>query len=137
MTETRLTPHDTMLASLEAVAEAGQDIVPPYFERFYAACPADEAMFHNRASSQGAMVNEMLTMLLAQAEGAEWLPMMMHAQVTTHHDHGDIALPRYREALDLLVDVMGDTAGPRWLPEYEAVWRGQVERMFALITRFY
>lgn len=126
-----------MLASLELVAEAGVDIVPVYFERFFAQCPADSAMFHNRAASQGAMVNEMLTMLLAQAASEEWVPMMMRAQVTTHWDHGTIPLERYRDALDLLVDVLADTAGPRWLPEHDAAWRGQMERMLALIARVY
>lgn len=132
-----LPPHEAMTASLDAVAEAGVDIVPVYFERFFAQCPADSAMFHNRAASQGAMVNEMLTMLLAQAAAEEWVPMMMRAQVTTHWDHGEITLQRYRDALDLLVDVLADTAGPAWLPAYEAAWRGQVERMFALIARVY
>ena len=132
-----LPPHEVMTASLDAVAEAGGDIVPVYFERFFAQRPADSAMFHNRAASQGAMVNEMLSMLLAQAGNEEWVPMMMRAQVTTHWDHGEIALQRYRDALDLLVDVLADTAGARWLPEYEAAWRGQVERMFALIARVY
>ena len=132
-----LPPHQAMALSLDAVAEAGVDIVPVYFERFFAQQPADSAMFHNRAASQGAMVGEMLTMLLAQAAGEEWVPMMMRAQVATHWDHGPIALERYRNALDLLVDVLAETAGALWLPEYEAAWRGQVKRMFALIARVY
>lgn len=137
MLQEALSPHDAMMQSLDAVAEAGVDIVPAYFARFFAQCPADEAMFLNRAASQGAMVNEMLTMLLAQAAGEEWVPMMMRAQVTTHWDHGEIPLERYRAALDLLVDVLADTAGAGWQAEWDAAWRGQVERMFALIARVY
>lgn len=137
MQQDTVTPHEAMMLSLDAVAAAEVDIVPVYFARFFAQVPADEAMFLNRAASQGAMVNEMLTMLLAQASGEEWVPMMMRAQVTTHWDHGEIPLERYRQALDLLVDVLAETAGPRWRREYDAAWRGQVERMFALIARVY
>ncbi|MBU6268764.1 MAG: globin [Sphingomonadales bacterium] len=129
------TAHDLMLASLDAVAVADVDIVPRYFERFLAGRPDEAALFHNRAASHGAMVNEMLTMLLAQAADEGWVPMMMRAQVTTHHDHGDIALDRYRDALDLLVEVLAEAAGPRWRPEFDRVWRGACDRLYALIAR--
>ncbi len=131
------TRHGMMTASLEGIAERGVDIVPAYFARFYAAFPGDEANFHNRAASQGAMVNEMLTMLLAQAAGETWVPMIMRAQVTTHYSHGDIALSQYRDALSMLVDVLADAAGPDWSAAQDAAWREEADALFALIARYY
>lgn len=132
-----LSAHDLMLASLDAVAQADVDIVPVYFERFFGSFPAEEKNFYNKDSSRGLMVNDMLSMLLGQAEGADWMPMMMRTQVITHRDHGDIALERYRDALDLLVTVLADVAGDRWCAAYEQAWRGETAKMFALIERAY
>ena len=129
--------HELMMASLEAVAATDRDIVPLFFARFFAEHPADRANFHNAASSQGTMVNEMLAMLLALAAGEPWVEMMMRAQLRTHDDHGEIALERYRDTLDMLVDILRDTAGPPWNAQWEAIWRRQADRLFALIERHY
>lgn len=137
MTPATVSAHDAMLHSLEAVAEAEVDIVPVFFARFFGAHPAERANFHNPASSQGAMVNEIMDTLLAIASGEEWVPLMLRNQVRTHHDHGDIALERYAQALDLFVTVLAEAAGPRWLPAHERAWREQAERMAALIERYY
>lgn len=125
------------MASLEAVAETGVDIVPLYFERYFAAYPADKAMFYNRQSSQGVMVNEMLTALLSQAEGSDWVRTYLRAQVTTHHDKGVFPVERYRAALDVLIDVLGTTAGDRWSPAYESAWRNEAARMYGMIVQYY
>ena len=131
------TAHALMMQSLEAVAGTGTDLVPRYFERFFALYPAQEGNFHNRVTSRGGMVNEMLTMLLAQAEGAAWVPTIMRAQVATHYDHGDIALEQYRGALDLLVEVLAEAAGQGWDAAQERAWRGEAERLFALIADYF
>ncbi len=83
------------------------------------------------------MVNEMLTMLLAQAAGETWVPMIMRAHVTTHYSHGDIALSQYRDALTMLVDVLADAAGPDWSAAQDAAWREEADALFALIARSY
>lgn len=132
-----LSPHAEMTRTIEAIGAAGVDIVPLYFERFFARYPAQLGLFHNRASSQGAMVNEMLTMLLAQGQGEDWVPTMMRAQVTTHFDHGDIELTQYRGALDLLVEVLGQAAGRDWNAAQATAWQAQADRLYALIARYF
>lgn len=126
-----------MLALLEAVGDAGVDPAPLFFDRFYAAYPHERERFCNRASSEGLMVNEMLSMLLAQAGGEPWVSTMMRAQVNTHHDHGEVALDQYRVAFDLLLDVLAEAAGERWKTDDAAVWRAQADGLFALIARYY
>ncbi|NBC37551.1 hypothetical protein GTZ99_13430 [Novosphingobium sp. FSY-8] len=135
ITAARPDAHAAMLDSLEVIALADVDIVPLYFTRFFATYPDEEGNFYNKTSSQGLMVNEMLSMLLAQAEGAEWVPMMTRTQVITHRDHSDIALERYRGALDLLVAVLAAAAGDGWTPAHHAAWQGEVDRLFTLIAR--
>lgn len=125
------------MASLEVVAETEVDIVPLYFQRYFACFPGDESMFYNRQSSLGIMVNEMLTALLSQAEGSDWVPTYLRAQVATHHDKGIIPVERYRAALGMLIDVLGETAGDRWSVAYESAWRGEAAKMYELIARHY
>lgn len=129
--------HDLMLASLEAVAETGTDIVPRFFARFFADHPQDKAMFHNPGSSHGAMVNEIMDTLLALASGEEWVELMLRNQVRTHHDHGDIPLERYAQSLDLFLAVLADAAGPAWTSACQQAWRTQADRMLAIIARWY
>jgi len=135
ISEHRAAANDIMLETLEIVAEAGKDIVPLFFERFYLAYPEERVRFCNRAASEGLMVNEMLSMLLAQAAGEPWLQTMMRARVNTHHDHGDIQLEQYRVALDMLVDVLKTAAAERWQPEYHDVWREAATKLFAIIAK--
>ena len=129
--------HGLMLASLDAVADAEVDIVPRFFARFYADHPQDRAMFHNPGSSHGAMVNEIMDTLLALAGGEEWVELMLRNQVRTHHDHGDIPLERYAQALDLFIAVLAEAAGPAWTAAHHHAWRTQADRMLAIITRWY
>ena len=129
--------HETMLRALDAVAESGVDIVPLFFERFYAACPEQAALFCNRGSSEGLMVNEMLSMLLAQAGEEAWLPTMMRAQINTHHDHGDIQLEQYRVTLGLLLETMQAVAGERWTPTFNKAWQDACDGLFGMIARYY
>lgn len=132
-----LSPQELMTQTLEAVAAADVDIVPLYFERFFARWPEQEGLFHNRASSQGTMINEMIGMLLAGAEGADWVPMFMRAQVTTHHDHGGIMLEHYRASLDLLIEVLAEAAGPGWNAAQDRAWREATASLFALIEDYF
>jgi hemoglobin-like flavoprotein len=128
-----MSPHDAMMESLEAIAEADIDIVPRFFAELYARYPAEAANFLNPGHSHGTMANEMLTMLLALADGEGWVPTMMRIQQFTHDSHG-IALERYEQTLTTLVDVLRDAAGTRWLPEHDAVWRTQTRRLFGIIA---
>ena len=135
--QTELSAHDLMLQTLEAVAAADVDIVPRFFARFFADHPAEQANFHNPGSSHGAMVNEILDTLLALASGEDWVELMLRNQVRTHHDHGDIALERYAQALDLFIAVLAEAAGPAWTAGQHRAWRDQADRMEAIIARYY
>ena len=125
--------HELLLASLEAAA--ARDIVPLFFARFFARWPHAEAMFANPRSSHGTMVNEMLSLLLAQAEGEAWVPMMTRQRVINHYDHGDIPLEQYASSLQILIDTLAEAAGDSWRGEWDAAWRAQAAQLCALIGK--
>ncbi|WP_139150029.1 hypothetical protein [Sphingobium yanoikuyae] len=125
--------YDIMMESLEGIALADIDVVPLFFEKLYERYPAEKPNFLNPEHSHGAMANEMMTMLLALAQGEDWVPTMMRIQQFTHRSFGDIAIERYGQALETLVDTLGDAAGAHWQPAYEAVWRAQTARLFQII----
>lgn len=126
-----------MITSLDHIANADIDIVPLFFDAFYASYPEERERFCNRASSEGLMVNEMIAMLLASANQEPWLGTMMRAQVNTHHDHGKIALEQYRTALNLLVSVLRVSAGTNWNEDTAAAWNFHARALFQFIERFY
>lgn len=125
--------HDAMMQSLEAIADADIDIVPRFFAELYSHFPSEAANFLNPGHSHGTMANEMITMLLALAEGEEWVPTMMRIQQFTHESHG-IALERYEQTLATLIDVLRDAAGENWRGDHEDAWRTQARRLFAIIV---
>lgn len=128
---------EAMNRTLDAIAASDEDLVPAFFRRFFQRYPELAPRFHNRASSQGTMVNEMILMLLAEAAGEAWLPTFLRAQVSTHHRHGEIALEHFRGSLDLLVESLAEAAGSGWNAVQYAAWRGAADRLNGLITRYH
>src|SRR3546814_16575284 len=64
---------ETLERSLEAVMEAGKDITPFFYDRFFALYPEQRANFYHFESTSGTMVNEMITSVLALASNEAWL----------------------------------------------------------------
>lgn len=124
-----------MMGTLEVIGGAGVDIVPLYFERFFAAFPQEESKFENGFSSQGSMVNEMVGMLLALAADEPWVEESMASEVQNHRSYEGVTLQLYREGLDCLVEVLRSAAGPNWTREQDSAWREQSDRLFAIIER--
>src|SRR3546814_17636629 len=64
---------ETLERSLEAVMEAGKDITPFFYDRFFALYPEQRANFYHFESTSGTMVNEMITSVIALASNEAWL----------------------------------------------------------------
>ncbi len=121
--------------SLYAVAEAGEDITPHFFERFFDRHPEQQAVFFHPTVTCGAMMNEILESLMALATQESWVPTSIQNLVVAHRSYGDIPLPLYAELLDLFVETLAGIAGERWSAEYDAAWRRQSAELLELITR--
>jgi len=121
--------------SLYAVAEAGQDITPVFFARFFARHPEQQAMFFQPTSSCPAMVKEILDSLLALATSDGWVDASIHNLVIAHRCYGNFPLPLYAELLDLFVETLAEVAGNRWSAAFDAAWRQVTAELYALIAR--
>lgn len=128
-----MSPHEAMMESLEAIADADIDIVPLFFAKLYERYPLEKANFLNPEHSHGTMANEMMTMLLALAEGEDWVPTMMRIQQFSHRSYGDIVLERYEQALATLIDVLREIAGDVWQSAHEDAWSSQAARLVRII----
>lgn len=120
--------------SLYAVAEAGEDITPHFFARFFARHPDQQAMFFQPSVSWGAMVNEILESLIALSARESWVDTSIHNLVIAHRCYGNFPLPLYAELLDLFVETLAELAGDCWSGEFEAAWRQATAELYRLIA---
>ncbi|MGD9472462.1 MAG: globin [Novosphingobium sp.] len=120
--------------SLCAVAEAGEDITPHFFTRFFARHPEQQALFFQPRVSCGAMVNEILDSLLGLAAHEGWVNSSIHNLVIAHRCYGDFPPSLYAELLDVFVDTLADLAGERWNAGYDAAWRQLAAELHKLIV---
>ncbi len=120
--------------SLYAVAEAGEDITPHFFARFFARHPEQQAMFFQPTVTCGAMVTEILESLLALASQEGWVNTSIHNLVISHRCYGNFPLPLYAELLEVFVDTLAELAGERWSAEFDTAWRQVTAELYALIA---
>lgn len=128
-------PGDLLEASIEAVARADVDIVPAFFERFYAAHPEQRDNFNRPGATQGAMVNEMLTILGLLADDKAASDALVADCLARHHSYGDIAGTDFTEAVQILMETMQAAAGPAWLPDYSTAWSTLLGRLQDCVER--
>lgn len=124
---------DVIEASLEAVVGDGLDIVPFFFARFFAAHPDQQHNFQRPQATQGAMVNEMLDYLIAIDGNEVWLKDALDATLAKHHSYGDLAVPVFESALNILVTTLAQAAGGRWTPCFQAEWDRRIGAVMAMI----
>lgn len=125
---------ELMMQSLEVVADTGQDIVPIFFDRFFAAYPEQRRSFYHPNVTCGAMVNEILESLMGMATGETWVPGSIQSLVVAHRSFGDIPLDQYSGLLDIMIKTLAEIAGPRWTPEFEAAWQEQADELKQIIA---
>lgn len=126
-TET-LTDAALIEASLEAVALSDKDIVPLFFERFYAAYPEQRDCFSRPNATQGTMVNEMLSFLAALAANEPWVEKSIADCIAKHQSYGDVTAEKFEGAISILIEVMTHEAGPNWCPAYSDLWNAAAHR---------
>lgn len=126
-----------MTALLEAAGEAGVDIVPIVFERFFAAFPDARTLFPHVEAAAGRMVNETLEALLGLAEDAWWVETTIENFVDLHRNYGDIPPAQWTAWVDMTVDALADAARADEAHAEapgETAWRRQAERLKAMIA---
>jgi hypothetical protein len=123
----------TMEASLAAIGEAGLDIVPVLFDRFFAEFPDERARFINLDAAQGRMTNETIEAMVGLAAGAPWVKTTVINFVDLHRNYGEIPQALYAAFIDMTVDVLAAAAGNAWTADCDAAWRCEAERLKAMV----
>ena len=127
---------EAMTALLEATGEAGVDIVPLAFDRFFAEFPDAPALFPHVEAAAGRMVNETLEALFGLAEDAWWVETTVVNFVDLHRNYGDISAIQWVRWVDIVIDVLVESTGQPidiGAPG-EAAWRRQAEQLKAMIA---
>lgn len=128
------TPLALLENSVEAVAGSGIDIVPEFFDRFYAAWPEQRDNFNRPGTTYGAMVNEMLSVLALLAGTDNGSEMVMADCIARHHSYGQIAGADFASAVRLLMDTMRHAAGSAWQADHTNVWEKLLARLDAAVA---
>ncbi|RED17002.1 globin [Parasphingopyxis lamellibrachiae] len=120
-----------MMAVMERAGEAGVDIVPIIFDRFFAEFPETRALFPHVEAAAGRMVNETLEALFGLAEGAWWVNTTIVNFVDLHRNYGAIPMAQWTAWIDMTVDALLEAASES--ADGGAAWRRQAERLKAMI----
>jgi hypothetical protein len=122
-----------MMAVLEAAGEAGVDIVPIVFDRFFAAFPDTRELFLSFEAAAGRMVNETLEAMLGLAEGAWWVESTVVNFVDLHRNYAAIPMTQWTAWIDMTVDALVEAAGEDSRSNDARAWRRQAERLKAMV----
>jgi hemoglobin-like flavoprotein len=122
-----------MMAVLEKAGEAGPDIVPIVFDRFFAEFPETRALFPHVEAAAGRMVNETLEAMLGLAEGAWWVETTIVNFVDLHRNYGAIPNAQWTAWVDMTVDALVEAAGEGGGADGVQAWRRQAERLTDMV----
>jgi hemoglobin-like flavoprotein len=113
--------------SLEQLADAGIDITPAVYARFFAACPPAEALFGTAEARavQGKMVNELVQTVLDRLEQKPYSGTVVETMVSDHDSWG-ATLPMYDAFLTAFADALGDALGEQADATAMALWRREL-----------
>lgn len=126
----------TVIHSLEELAERGVDITPAVYARFFAQCPQAAALFGTAEarSAQGKMVNELVQTVLDRLEGKPYGPIVVETMVSDHDSWG-ATLPMYDAFLAAFLDALEDALGEQAEPAAMAVWRRELAALREQISQ--
>ncbi|MBC2776375.1 globin [Parasphingopyxis marina] len=125
--------NEAMMAGLAAVGEAGVDIVPALFDRFFARFPETRELFLSLEAATGRMTNETLEAMIGLATDEYWVETTVINFVDLHRNYGAIPMAQYAAFIDMTVNALAEAAGTGWSAQAGAAWRRQAERLKAMV----
>jgi hemoglobin-like flavoprotein len=133
MTDTHITA--AMETPLCTIADAGINIVPALFARFFTSFPEQRAAFINFEAAAGRMTNETLEAMIGLATNQHWVPTTIINFVDLHRNYGDFPASLYAAFVDMAVDVLAEAAGDAWSEASDIAWRTQATRLNSMIAQ--
>ena len=122
--------HET----LEIAAEREGDLTPAVYHEYFERCPESAAlMSHIDDIVRGRMLEEVL--LLVMLESLEGEAQYLDFEVNNHRLAYSVEPHMYGNLLEALRQVVRNSAGDDWKPEYDAAWDKKIEALLAEISR--
>ena len=128
---------DLLEASFERAAEAGGDITPLVFARFFECAPHAAGLFQLDTidpQARGRMLAEMLTILLDHARGEAYVGPTLATIAADHVAYGVEDRALYADWLQALADVVHGLCGAAWTAETAAAWRQECARFLSALA---
>jgi hemoglobin-like flavoprotein len=128
-----MTSDDPVLASLEHMAEQGDDITRPIYERFARRCPEWAALMdHMDNYMLGRMMSDVLTLIMTPPEEID--RQYLGFEVDSHRAYG-VTPEMFPPLLEAVRDTLKDSLKDQWQPAVDEAWRSRIEALAAQIHR--
>lgn len=123
------TDNDLMMQSLELAAERCEDLTPLVYDEFFALAPDARAFFSMDELSRGRMLQEVISLLLDQADERGYVTTVADTLGSDHRSYGDITGTHYRLFFDALRATLCKLLAESWSGDFDAAWRRQGDRL--------
>ena len=117
--------------SLEQCGEAGVDITPLVYARFFELCPAaHELMGHSDDHMQGRMLEQVLDLMFSDQHFGEggYLDWELDNHLVGYQVAGSMYTHFFAALRDTVANTLGDSA---WTPAMATAWEQKIARIMA------
>jgi hypothetical protein len=124
--------HETIVRSLELIAESAGDINPKILERYFARCPAAaELMDHMDNYMVGRMLDQVL-LLIMESDDTE-LESYLRFETASHNSYG-VQSHMYEQLFQAVLEVASESAGEHWQADFQQAWQQRLDTLLARIV---
>lgn len=125
------TSHDSIVESLELIAERAGDINPQILKRYFDKCPsAAQLMDHMDSYMLGRMLDQVL-LLVMESDDAE-LENYLRFETASHHSYG-VENTMYEKLFEAVFEVARDSCAESWNERYQEAWQLRLDTLLARI----
>lgn len=120
--------------TLELLAARDLDMTPAVYARFFARCPAAEALFASAEAKtvQGKMLNELVQTVLDRLEGKAYSDTLVATMVSDHNSWG-ATLPMYDALFAAFIEALADALGEQADAAMLIAWERQLSSLRCII----
>lgn len=122
--------YDSIVESLELIAERAGDINPQILAAYFASCPASAALMEHMDNYMlGRMLDQVL-LLIMESDDAE-LENYLRFETASHNSYG-VESYMYEKLFAAVLQVARSSCGEQWNDRYQQAWQ---QRLATLLSR--
>ena len=120
-----MSTQDSIMASLEIVAEKCGDINPAVYERYFQKSPgSEELMSHIDHLVRGKMMEEVMRLLMLEDTVAE--DEYLSFEMKTHEQAYSVVQSMYASLLTSVWEIIREGVADDWTEEFENAWQERI-----------